>query len=497
MSENRYPGDMPQLREINGRKALYVHGRPFIILGLQMDCEDCFSAEYMDFLISAAARIQCNSVSLLLYWKEIEPVEGVYDFAMLDHRIEQARKNGLKIVLVWFGSYKNGSLFYAPDYIKNDNARFRKVIAADGSVLNNFSCPTSENTHERDRLALAEVFKHLREVDGEENTVVLFQMENETGIFGSDRCYCDTCTKEFTEGGWVEKYGGKASDSYSAFSIARYCDTLAGSVKQIYPLPIYMNCWLLYEGRVELPGKDYPSGGPVADVLDIYRDTVKNIDFISPDIYQHSYREFHSIARKYSWEGNPFYVAEHSSGKGGRAEKNVFYAVGEYSGIGFDPWALDATWPDIFSEPLVNAIDGRLSEEAYELRDSYYLINNAMHPIAMAQNTQNLGCFVQEEAEEWTKLDFGDVLVEIEYKSKNTRSRGMVVRLGEKEFLILAKAVSVRFCNNDGTPLSMHPEKGRYEGEAWKPRFLVKREYEDYSVPLWITGCDLVKVRLF
>ena len=115
---------IPQIKELNGRKALYVDGKPFIILGLQWDCDGCYTPEEMDPYFEHGKRMGLNTASLLLYWKEIEPLEGIYDFKMLDHRIEMARKYGLKIVLVWFASYKNGVLTYAPDYVRSDHKRF-------------------------------------------------------------------------------------------------------------------------------------------------------------------------------------------------------------------------------------------------------------------------------------------------------------------------------------------------------------------------------------
>ena len=112
---------MPCLKELNGRRALYVDGKPFIILGLQWDCDWCYSPEDMDPFFADAEKMQLNTASLLLYWREVEPEPGKYDFAMLDHRIEMARRHNLKIVLVWFASFKNACLTYAPDYIRKDH----------------------------------------------------------------------------------------------------------------------------------------------------------------------------------------------------------------------------------------------------------------------------------------------------------------------------------------------------------------------------------------
>ena len=191
---------IPCLAELNGRRALFVDGEPFLILSLQWDCDSCFSREDMDPLLPQARALGCNSAALLLYWKEIEPEEGRYDFRMLDHRIEAARANGLRLVLVWFGAYKNGCLNYAPDWVKQDPARFRRARTAAGLDLANFACPTCRVTFEKDRAAIEQVFRRLKEIDGDQHTVILFQMENETGLLGTDRCHCGECERAFADG---------------------------------------------------------------------------------------------------------------------------------------------------------------------------------------------------------------------------------------------------------------------------------------------------------
>jgi len=217
---------LPRLEELNGRQALFVDGQPFLIRGLQWDCDSCYAAEIMDPLFPAAARMGCNTAALPLYWNEIEMVEGKYSFAMLDHRLDQARRTHLRLVLLWFGSYKNGCLNYAPDFIKRDQQRFRRVHRPDGTELHNFSGPTSAQTQAADRQAVETVFRHLKKVDGRQHTVILFQMENEVGILGSDRCYCDECARQFTAGGWQAKYGARANEMFTAQCLATYLDGL-------------------------------------------------------------------------------------------------------------------------------------------------------------------------------------------------------------------------------------------------------------------------------
>jgi hypothetical protein len=488
---------MPSLADLGGRRVLTVDGEPFLVLSLQWDCDSCFSAEEMDPLLPHARAMGCNAAALLLYWNEIEPEEGRYDWAMFDHRIEQARANGLRVVLVWFGAYKNGCLNYTPDWVKRDPARFRRVQAADGTGLANFACPSCRETFAKDRAAIERVFGRLAEVDGERHTVILFQMENETGLLGTDRCRCAECERAFAEGRWTERYPGRAAEAFSASCIAAWVDGLAAAAKAIYPLPVYINCWLAPRARAAVAGRHYPSGGPVGRVLDVYREALRHVDFVSPDIYAHGYRDFAALCRMYSWPGNPLYVAEHSSGPGSRAERNVFYALGEHAAIGFDPWAIDRAHPEQYARPLVHPIDGRWSEEAYGLRDSYVVIRDAMIPIAEAQGSERLRAFVQEPAETAALLDFGDLAVEVSYRHRDGAARGMAVRLGRDEMIVLGVGLIVGFSDPAGTPVAIASvERGRFEGRQWKSALRVRREGTDPAAPFRIVEAGVFRVRL-
>ncbi len=488
--------EMPRLQDLNGGKVLFVAGRPFLILALQWDCDSCFAPEIMDPLFPEAAKMGCNTAVLPLYWREVEPREGEFDLSGLEHRIDMARRNGLRVVLVWFGSYKNGCLNYAPDFVKRDTVRFRRAHQADGTPLQNFSCSTSAETFAADRRALETVFRRLKTVDAERHTVILFQMENEAGLLGTDRCYCRSCTASFEKGGWASREKERAAEAFTAHSFARYLDDLAGAVKSIYPLPIYINCWLGSKAT-GVAGKDYPSGGPVERVLDIYAASIRHIDFIAPDIYSHAPEPFRAVSRAYSDKGWPLYIAEHSSGRGGRAERNVFYALGEHGAIGFAPWAIDRAFPDIDGRPFVHQLDQRWSEEAYDLRDSYVPIRDAMVPAALAQSTGRLKYFVEEQGVKEARLEFEGVIVQVSFRHRNAMARGMAIRTGETDFLVLGTGFDARFLTPDGRGIPLaRVERGRFEGDRWRVLLPIRREREDRSLPFRVIEPQVVRVAL-
>ena len=476
--------EMPKIVRVDGRPRLLVDGKPFLILGLQWACESCFSKKEMNPLFAEAARMGANTAVLPLYWREIEPEPDRFDFAMLDERLAQCRKNGLRLVLLWFATWKNAHHGYAPDYIQNDPQRFPLALNREGKPAGKGSlCPSSEVTWQRDRQALVAVMEHLRRVD-EERTVILFQVENEPGIMGSDRCYCPTCEAKFRAGGYEARFGPRAAEAFSVVSIATYIDRLAAEAKAVYPLPMYQNVWLATFGG--MPGRNYPSGGAVQHMLGLALEHTKHLDLLGPDIYMHGYRQFHSLCQTYATANNPLYIVEHSSSPTGRAERNVFYAIGQHGAIGFDPWAIDSPFPERDVPPPVDPIGQEWAPQAYALRDSYVAIGRAIQPIVEAQGTDRLFTFVQEPGETWAGWAAKGCDLVIHYISREGAGRGMAIQLGENEFLLLGTGFRVTFQRPypDGTPRrEKSVVKGEYVGDRWVPLHLMEGKHAYFLEP--------------
>lgn len=471
---------IPQIVRVNGRPRLLVDGKPFLILGLQWDCDSCFSPQEMNPLFPHAARMGANTAVLPTYWREVEPEPDQFDFRMVDERIQQARANGLRLILLWFATWKNGSAFYAPDYIRHNPDTYPPAVDRDGQALVTL-CPLGEATWERDRQALVMLMQHLRDADVE-RTVIMLQIENEAGLVGSDRCYCPVCNEKFDAGEWIARFGPDAAEAFSVVSIASYIDRLAAEAKAVYPLPLYTNVALGLSTPYAIsnvPGRDYFSGGAVPHMLDLFRRQVQRLDLIAPDPYMHSYREFQEISQIYSADGNPYYVAEHSSSPTGRAERNVFYAVGQYGAIGFDPWAIDSPFPEREVPPLVDPIGGEWGPQAYWLRDSYVAIGRAIKPIVEAQGTERLFTFVQEAGEYFAgwKADGCDIL--ISYLDRDGAGRGMIIQQTANEFLVVGVGFGVYFRRPrpDGRPVPVRSaEWGYYDADHWVVRHPMRRE---------------------
>jgi hypothetical protein len=459
---------LPEIVRVGKQSRMLVDGKPFLLLGLQWACDTCFNKEEMNPLFAQAKRLGCNTAVLPIYWREVEPEPDRFDFAMLDERIAQCRENGLRLVLLWFATWKNAHAFYAPDYIKNDFVTYSRALDRAGKPLVSL-CPLGEATWERDRQALVAMMAHLRQVD-EQRTVIMIQLENEPGIMGSDRCYCPNCNAAYAAGGWEASHGADAAEAFSVASVSGYIDRLAVQAKAAYALPLYMNVWLVGPGS--MPGQGHPSGGAVQHMLELALKHAKHLDLIGPDIYRHAYRDFRDLCVTYSLGGNPLYIAEHSTSPTGRAERNVFYAVGEHGAIGFDPWAIDSPYPERAVPPLVDPVDGAWGPQAYWLRDSYVAIGQAMPAIVEAQGTPRLFTFVQEDAETTASYQFEGCDVVVTFTEGRQAGRGMIIQLTADTFLLIGVGFSARFIRKrpDGRTLLVKlMETGRYEEGCWVP----------------------------
>jgi beta-galactosidase GanA len=338
------------------KRIFTVDGKPFFPLGGQARNSSGYNDAESETAFRAVELIGGNTLEIPVYWDQVEPQEGAFDFASVDALLASARRHGLKLVLLWFGTWKNGDMDYAPAWVKTNPARFHRVISPSGKDCWVLSSHCAAN-FEADHRAFVALCDHLKAVDGVEGTVIAIQIENEPGILGSDRDYGPDGQADFerpvpaeliaamrtagrgqafdlwraagqrASGSWVELFGAAAGELMTAWSIATYIDRLAEAGKAILDVPMYINVWL-GEGGWKLPGETYPSGGAVGRVLDIYKWCAPHVDLIAPDIYVADSRGYEAICALYARGDNPLFVPE--SGPGGANAWNIFRALADY-----------------------------------------------------------------------------------------------------------------------------------------------------------------------
>ena len=107
---------MSQVRLLrnNTRAMLEVNGKPMLILGGELSNSAATSVEDIDEVIPRMKAIGLNTLLVPAQWDLIEPEEGKFDFKLIDETVLCARDNGMKVVFLWFGAWKNSMSCYAP-----------------------------------------------------------------------------------------------------------------------------------------------------------------------------------------------------------------------------------------------------------------------------------------------------------------------------------------------------------------------------------------------
>ena len=358
----------PHLERRGTVTQLIVNDKPWLILGCELGNSTSSSRDYMQDIWPKLRDSGVNTVLAAVSWEQIEPEEGHYNFSIVDDLIDDARNYSMKLVLLWFGSWKNGITSYTPTWVKKDAQRFPLAQTLDGKPLPILST-LGEKTCAADGKAFAAMMQHLKKIDATEQTVVMIQVENEVGLHGYPRDYSDMANEAFrgqvpleliswltshremllpetlqaweqngcrTEGSWEELFGtnDRTAEIFMAWNYATYIDRIAEAGKREYDLPIFVNAWIVQPEDIR-PG-NYPSGGPQAHNHDIWRAAAPHINMLSPDIYLN---DFPSILRLYSRSGNPVFIPESRSGQNGAA--NAAYSIGSMGAIGYSPFGFE------------------------------------------------------------------------------------------------------------------------------------------------------------
>lgn len=349
-----YAQPLPHLEKRGQATQLMVDGKPFLMLAGELNNTISSDPESMRAVWPALARRgHLNTVLTGVAWNWTEPAEGKYDFHFVDEAIRGAQQADVRLVLLWFGSWKNALSSFAPVWVKADQERFPRAQVRKGKTLEILST-LSENNRKADERAFAALMRHVRETDSTRR-VIMVQVENEVGLLGDSRDRSAAANQAFAgavpgalldrlkargqalkPGTWAEVFGGgqTADEIFMAWNYARYMNAVAEAGKREYDIPMYVNAWLV-QPRDMNPG-DYPSGGPQAHMHEIWRAAAPSIDLLCPDIYV---PEFTEVTAEYARVGGPLFVPESFDGATGAA--NAFYAIGAHAGLGYSPFAID------------------------------------------------------------------------------------------------------------------------------------------------------------
>ncbi|KAJ9415698.1 glycoside hydrolase superfamily [Fusarium oxysporum] len=452
----------PHLRRDDNGSHLIVNGRPFLMLAGELHNSSLSSARYMAEVWPAMKEQAINTLLGAISWEQIEPVEGEFDFAELDKVIVDAREQGMHLILLWFGTYKNALSTYVPSWVKTDSKRFprvRSIEAGGNRKILDIITPLSVECAEADAKAFGTLMSHIRELDEAYSTVLMVQVQNESGMLGDSRDRSPIAEAAFKEPrfhnipksgqhSWEQVFGAgpSADEMFMAFYFSRYIEIVAASGKSSYPLPFYANIWLNLDSPADLdsaisrsfitsavvaggsgPGV-YPSGGPCAHVSDIWEFNAPSLDFLAPDLYMQDYE---TICRDYTAKGNPLFIPEQRrDGEGGR---RMWLAYGTYGALGVSPFGIDTGAEAIGRE--------------------YKVLTKVKDFILSALPANRFGFFFDEVEiaarvdKPWVRV-FGDIEVSVERAftfGKPGPAGGLIIRLADRKFIVVGYGFQARF----------------------------------------------------
>lgn len=472
--------EAPRLERKGDTRQLVVDGKPVLMIAGELSNSASSSAAYMAPHWKRLKAMNLDTVITPVSWELIEPVEGRFDWSSVDSQIEAARANGLKLVILWFGAWKNSMSTYVPGWVKRDQQRFPRAALPNGQSVEILSA-FGEETLRADQRAYAALMAHIRDIDANRNTVLMAQVENEIGMLPVARDYGAAASAAFrepvppaltgylaehrdtlvpamkalwtahgarTSGSWEEVFGtgDAAAEIFTAWHYARFADALAAAGKSAYPLPMYVNVALNRPGRA--PG-EYPSGGPLPHLLDVWKAGAPHLDFLAPDIY---FANFVDIVNRYKRPDNVLFIPEAHNAQNPIVPANAFYAIGQLDAIGFGPFSIDS-----------------IDEDPGPLKDAYGVLQQLKPMILDAQGTDRMAGFKPRQLYDGTlefepeTRDVGPYRFTISYsdpfrqtanpgadlegasKDAIAAAGGLIIQTGPEDYLIAGQGITVTF----------------------------------------------------
>ncbi len=460
----------PSIRlEKNGNTArLMIDQQPFLILGGELGNSSASSVAYMKPYWQRLREMNLNTVIMPVYWELIEPEENRYNFSLVDSLLDEAVRHDLKVVLLWFGTWKNSMSCYTPAWMKTNPRRFPRTADSAGRSQEIFSVFGKE-TLAADMKAFATLMRHIKVWDVSGRTVILVQVENEIGMLPTARersRMADALYKEKipeplagylkknkdrivpelrkrwdanggkVDGTWEEVFGKgiETEEIFQAWYYARYAGEVAAAGKKEYALPMYVNAALPRPGV--LPGR-YPSAGPLPHLSDIWQAAAPAIDVLSPDFYNPDTRYWCDL---YVRNGNPLFIPEMQFDRS--AAIKVFLAIGYYKAFGFSPFSIESP-----------------SDASLSLASSYALLSQ-LSPLITGQKWLAMDGFFLDHKNRSDTVRMGNYVIAVSHynilpwaagrrDSVWNATGGMIIQTGEDEFYVAGTGFAATFSNTD------------------------------------------------
>ncbi len=484
----------PRLELVNNNTArINANDKPMLMIGGELGNSSASTPEDVKRTFAHLHKLGLNTVLAPVSWELIEPQEGNFDMSSLDVILSEARRNELKVVLLWFGAWKNSMSCYAPEWFKRDVKRFPRAHALEDRPVEEASS-LSQNVLEADKRAFCRIMEHLRDHDAAEQTVIMVQVENEIGMIDVPRDYSADATKLYqsavpqqltdylkknqkslhpylkeklqpqakANANWPQLFGDDiyTEEIFQTWTYATYVEQIARAGRAIYNLPMYVNVAL--NSRDRQPGQ-YPSGGPLAHLIDLWHCGAPSIDVLGVDIYDKGIKSWLS---KYHLTNNPLFVPEIRL-----EDKDAMYALyafGHHGAMGFCPFSIedyplynhskgnDMSGMDLSQDDQLNAFTTGGSTLS-PLAASYQLLRQAEPLILERQGTKDMDAILLENEQREAEIITPDG---IRLTIKHSYSLGwepgakdpewpeaacIILRLGKEDYLVMGSGVVVTY----------------------------------------------------
>lgn len=455
--------NIPEIRNVDGIPTLYVKGEPFFALSGEVHNSSAEGLEYMEQNVWPRLEgLHMNTLIVPLYWDRIEEKKDQYCYELPDGLVRQARERGMHLIFLWFGLWKNADSNYVPGWIKQDTKNYFRAEKVNGEKLNTIS-PFCQAAVERDAQAFAHVMAHIREIDEDESTVIMMQVENEVGLLGTAADYCEPAREAFKQqvpdillserdafytegnlpsGSWREVFGEDAEEVFMAYYFAKALEQIAAAGRKEYPLPCFANNWLKqhpwYAGS-------YPSGGPVREMHGIWKTAAPSLFTLAPDIYVPYVAQ---TMKEWDYETNPLLVPE--ARRDAVTASYAMYALTHHHALCYAPFGIEdlgLTPEELPAPPPEMMAALNIDPASFDIRGtrealgSVYSLFEEMLPLYLKyRGTRHMKCFLkQSEEDKGIYLKFQNYDLEISYFPKAPGcpvSAGVIYELSESSFII-------------------------------------------------------------
>ncbi len=510
---------LPHLVQKDGRHALIVDGEPFLVLGAQCNNSSAWPATLPE-VWSAMKKLHVNTLEIPVYWEQFEPRPGHYDTGLIDTIITQARQKNVRLILLWFGTWKNGSNHYMPQWMKLQPDKYPNIIGKDGKQLDSPS-PHSRAALETEIEAFSAFMGHLKEFDLQ-RTVIMVQLENEPGSWGTVRDFSKKAQKIFdapvpaevlaamgisplSNRGWEDVFGKDADEYFQVWHVASYIGQVATAGKAVYPIPLYVN------GSVRNPGDQawlptYQVGGPNDNVFELWKAAAPAVDILSPDIYFRQPEKYLKVLELYDRPDNPLFIPETIWQE--PYPKYCYAALG-HGAVGYAPFGLDDTrlrigkdglpltaekmyGPTAINYKLFNPMSREIARLNFEGRIQTAIQLTSISPDAERGNPVDQENYVTDQTlpfENWdADIAFGafDRMSRSEFQPETPDGRVLIAELGKNQYLLVGYHCRVIFRpagENDGRNGEfLIVEEGHYADGVFQADRILNGDQTDWGL---------------